>query len=842
MDRFELLRTVDIFAGLSDDQIQGLTHKLQTFTIPANTPVYGGPDLPAAGLFLIDSGEVRINELDHEGAEQTTAVLVAGQFFGELSLLGVLPSTQSATTAPDTTLHVLATEDFDQFLSGDVHATREMMRALALRQAAMNIRTARGHVDAEAATDLDSTVIAVFSPKGGAGKSTVAVNLAASLARRFPDSVALLDLSLTFGHGAVLLGLEPRNSLASLAARAPQGVPSAENLASATARHATALRFIPGANKPEEGELVGAEAIRATINHLKRDCSFIVIDTASTFDLATITAIEAASKVLIVVSPELTVLRDVREVQRIFRELIGIPERSLQYVLNNIQARPRLARPSIEAGLGVALAGEIPYAGGAFARAAALGEPLVVTQPKSAAARAFDQLGRKLEPVRPTTTTELDARARRARRIRIGAMVATPAAALLVLATTGASFLFGGAQPDVNQRPAPAPVAAFVSPARESSWARHTRGITSVGSQRISLTAADFNTFTGVDDLVLSEVSQFTKYLQGNVATPIQPKLQPGEVVQGMKALPSLALLPTGKQSRLSALTLTLSDSQSGLLMAKLNGMLLRAGTPVATQLLRESPAVSDEVKQLPTGALTEVAGLAIDLGAISSGDIVTKTEIYNEISDNANLRRAGVTDAQLRAVAETLEALQRDRRAPVDSDTVIGNMRGRAVTGGLSTRQLVELGDAIDELRGHSTPLTTGQIVELLSRQRSLATLPAPKLIDLAAFVEGRPGAAPGCLTIERRAYEVGSLRSMKTVSLPVLADTTLYAHAQCAQGVTSISAEEVKRGFEPGPLTASLSLEQAAQVADYISDRVPPPPAQQPTQQPTEQPTQPV
>src|SRR5207244_4099901 len=61
-------------------------------------------------------------------------------------------------------------------------------------------------------------VYAVFSPQGGSGKTTLAVNLAAQQAREQPERTALLDLSLTFGHAAPLLGLRPSTSLAAIPA------------------------------------------------------------------------------------------------------------------------------------------------------------------------------------------------------------------------------------------------------------------------------------------------------------------------------------------------------------------------------------------------------------------------------------------------------------------------------------------------------------------------------------------------------------------------------------------------------------------------------------------------
>src|SRR2546422_129223 len=48
-------------------------------------------------------------------------------------------------------------------------------------------------------------VYAIFSPRGGAGKTMLAINMAVRQAKEQPERTALLDLSLTFGHAAALL-------------------------------------------------------------------------------------------------------------------------------------------------------------------------------------------------------------------------------------------------------------------------------------------------------------------------------------------------------------------------------------------------------------------------------------------------------------------------------------------------------------------------------------------------------------------------------------------------------------------------------------------------------------
>src|SRR5262245_36284489 len=59
--------------------------------------------------------------------------------------------------------------------------------------------------------DHDGTVVAVFSPKGGVGRTTVAVNMAIAAATELGKSVVLMDGSFQFGDVGVLLNLNPKN-------------------------------------------------------------------------------------------------------------------------------------------------------------------------------------------------------------------------------------------------------------------------------------------------------------------------------------------------------------------------------------------------------------------------------------------------------------------------------------------------------------------------------------------------------------------------------------------------------------------------------------------------------
>src|SRR5438270_10483768 len=99
-----------------------------------------------------------------------------------------------------------------------------------------------------------ATTVAVYSPKGGSGRTTVAINLAAALAQQFPGEVLLVDMALPFNHAALLSSLIPTGSMAGAFAEGDSAFE--EKLLSAILHHPGGMMLLPGVLKPEEADLI----------------------------------------------------------------------------------------------------------------------------------------------------------------------------------------------------------------------------------------------------------------------------------------------------------------------------------------------------------------------------------------------------------------------------------------------------------------------------------------------------------------------------------------------------------------------------------------------------------
>ena len=98
-------------------------------------------------------------------------------------------------------------------------------------------------------------VIAVFGPKGGVGRTTLAVNLAVAAATELGQRTCLVDASFQFGDVGVLLNLNPKNkSIADLIPELEVGEP--ESLDTFLINHSSGIRVLLAPPSPEMAELI----------------------------------------------------------------------------------------------------------------------------------------------------------------------------------------------------------------------------------------------------------------------------------------------------------------------------------------------------------------------------------------------------------------------------------------------------------------------------------------------------------------------------------------------------------------------------------------------------------
>ena len=201
--------------------------------------------------------------------------------------------------------------------------------------------------------------IAVFSPKGGVGTTTIATNIAVSAALRRPDKVVLVDLALQFGGVSSHLNLETRGTLADLV-RDEIAMREPEIMRPYAIRHDSGLHVLAAPGTPEGADLVTPDHVARILKNLLEGYDSVVIDAGAVLDERSMTALEAAEAVMLPVYPEIAALRAVHNLIDYFNDVGSITQKST-FVLNNVFAKDilkpqrRRERSRLEGGGGAAL-------------------------------------------------------------------------------------------------------------------------------------------------------------------------------------------------------------------------------------------------------------------------------------------------------------------------------------------------------------------------------------------------------------------------------------------------------------------------------------------------------
>lgn len=233
-----------------------------------------------------------------------------------------------------------------------------------------------------------SRTIAVLSPKGGSGKSTIATNLGAGLARRAGTSVAVIDLDLQFGDVAPYLQLLPDASIADVA-RAPESL-DATMIKVFLTRHSSGLYALCSPESPAEADEVGYDVSLAALRLLAAEFDRVVVDTPPDLGESTLAAVEAATDLLFVCSTDVSTIRSLRkELDALDR--LGLIGQRRHLVLNRADAQVGVRVSDIEDLLGMRVTVEVPSSR-TVPIAVNQGIPVAEGYPKTPVARQLERI------------------------------------------------------------------------------------------------------------------------------------------------------------------------------------------------------------------------------------------------------------------------------------------------------------------------------------------------------------------------------------------------------------------------------------------------------------------
>jgi pilus assembly protein CpaE len=232
--------------------------------------------------------------------------------------------------------------------------------------------------------------VAVYSPNGGMGTTTVATNLALIAAERHPGKVLIIDFDLSFGQVASHLNLRPRQTLLDLI-RDDAALREPELFRTYAAPHAGGVDLLAAPPKPGFAGLFTGEHVELILARALEAYEVVVIDAGATLDERMPTILSRADVVIIPVLPEIPALNAVHLLLDHLTETGSVGATTL-FVLNNAFERELLRRPDIESALGAKVTADLPFDPFVYLRAVNEGDPVVRSAPRTAPAERLRDL------------------------------------------------------------------------------------------------------------------------------------------------------------------------------------------------------------------------------------------------------------------------------------------------------------------------------------------------------------------------------------------------------------------------------------------------------------------
>jgi pilus assembly protein CpaE len=244
------------------------------------------------------------------------------------------------------------------------------------------------------AADLgEHQIIGVFSPKGGAGRTTIATNLALALQRETNGRVCLVDANLQFGDVGVLLNLNPKNR--SMLDAVEGGEPDRDITNSVVIDHSTGIRVLLAPPSPEGADLVTPAYLRRMVDFLRQDHDFVVVDLPSALNDHSLAIMDAADQIVVLTALEITTIKNVRLFLEVADQL-EYDRSKIRLVVNRSDSAQGIRIADVEASIRRSIDGTIVSDGRLAVLAVNRGVPFVVSHPEGALSRDITKLARTL--------------------------------------------------------------------------------------------------------------------------------------------------------------------------------------------------------------------------------------------------------------------------------------------------------------------------------------------------------------------------------------------------------------------------------------------------------------
>lgn len=306
--------------------------------------------------------------------------------------------------------------------SGDEVALKPLPPdALVYRLQALLIRTGRqlpaeqGSWASDAALSAspivgEGHVVSVFAPKGGVGKTTIAVNTAVALRQQTRAEVLLFDADVGVGNVTSVLDVPYRMGLADLGDSPPEEWTDVAFEHMVCVHAESGVRVLSWGSDPAQSERVGVDLLLAALRWARNHHSYVIVDNHPGYDDRTMAMLAVSNEIFLVVTPEVGALRNSAQFLELAREL-GLGN-GIRVIVN--RANHGIRPQDMATTLGLPISATVVSNGPKAVISSNEGKPVVLKYPREPISDNLHDVARLItQPQGKLATNSQDASARR---------------------------------------------------------------------------------------------------------------------------------------------------------------------------------------------------------------------------------------------------------------------------------------------------------------------------------------------------------------------------------------------------------------------------------------------
>lgn len=243
----------------------------------------------------------------------------------------------------------------------------------------------------------EGTVVSLFAPKGGVGKTMIAVNLAVAIRQQTNDSVCLMDADVGVGNVTAILNAPYHGGLANLADSPPEEWTAEAFEHTVTTHEASGVRVLTWGTEPAESERISTDLLVAAVRWARAHHSWVIIDCHPSYDDRTMAMLAASREIFLVVTPEVGPLRNAAQFLGLARE-VGLGD-MVKVIVN--RSNHGIAVADIAKTLGTRVSATVVSNGPKAILAANEGTPITIKYPREQIATDLHGVARLLTKPEP---------------------------------------------------------------------------------------------------------------------------------------------------------------------------------------------------------------------------------------------------------------------------------------------------------------------------------------------------------------------------------------------------------------------------------------------------------